>query len=72
MTLIVVSDTTYYDLLDVSPNADDAEIKKAYKRKVGHEGDVKKTANVWITEGYAASSSQFLFFHLNRAKLICI
>jgi preprotein translocase subunit Sec63 len=34
LTHAVVADTTYYDLLGISPDADDAEIKKAYKRKV--------------------------------------
>ena len=31
---VVVADTTLYDLLEISIDADDAEIKKAYKRKV--------------------------------------
>lgn len=30
----MVADTTYYDLLGVSPDADEGDIKKAYKRKV--------------------------------------
>jgi len=30
----VVADTTYYDLLEVSVDADEVEIKRAYKRKV--------------------------------------
>lgn len=30
----VVADTTYYDLLEISVDADDVEIKRAYKRKV--------------------------------------
>jgi hypothetical protein len=30
----VVADTTYYDLLDIPAEATEAEIKKAYKRKV--------------------------------------
>jgi hypothetical protein len=30
----VVADRTYYDLLDIPAEATEAEIKKAYKRKV--------------------------------------
>lgn len=33
----VVADTTYYDLLEVSVDADEVEIKRAYKRKVGNK-----------------------------------
>jgi hypothetical protein len=35
--ITVVADTTYYDLLDIPAEATEAEIKKAYKRKVSLE-----------------------------------
>jgi curved DNA-binding protein CbpA len=39
----VVVDTTFYDLLGVSEDADDVEIKKAYKRKVCLLREMKQT-----------------------------
>jgi len=40
-SLVVVADTTYYDLLGISVEATEVEIKKAYKRQVSRFGTMR-------------------------------
>lgn len=55
MTCSVVVDTTYYDLLEVSVDAGEVDIKRAYKRKVRHSWCACVVRANHDSAGYAAS-----------------
>ena len=63
MSPVVVHSTEYYDLLEVSVDADEFEIKRAYKRKVSYSGHtiIRHFNGINRLAGYATSSSKFLF-----------
>ena len=60
----MVADTSYYDLLEVSVDADEVEIKRAYKRKVSAVLFLRMLINL----GHATSSGTVLYV-VRRSRL---
>jgi hypothetical protein len=56
---LVVADTTYYDLLEISVEATEAEIKKAYKRKVSPSCHALVRGEGTDRIGYGSSSRKY-------------